>query len=73
MAAGPVEHGRETLAHAPWQRKIAPVEQNGFRFPARRFQHEIGPVSAEGKRRAVNQCWSRAARRLMFSPRTVPL
>lgn len=35
--------------------KVAPIKQNGLRFPARCFQHEVRPIASQGLRRAVNE------------------
>ena len=37
------------------EREIPPIQQHRLSFPACCFQHEIGPASAERRRRTVNQ------------------
>ena len=50
-----VEHGGKSLECVLGEGKVAPVEQDCFRFPADGFEHEIRATLSQSFRRPVDQ------------------
>lgn len=50
-----IEQGGKTLECLSREREVAPIQQDGFRFPAGGVEHEIGPAFAEDFRCLVDQ------------------